>query len=142
MLIKDNHLAGVPIKNLAAKLTAVVAQSKSESPQRVIEVEVDSLEQLREVLKVDGIHVILLDNMDCPRMQTAVEIRDKVGKKGKVALEASGGVTLETVRPIAPDRGGTNLGRSAHALGLGAGYRNGYRSLTRPIFFSIISCGE
>jgi nicotinate-nucleotide pyrophosphorylase (carboxylating) len=39
--------------------------------------------------------------MDCPRMQSAVELRDRAGKKGKIALEASGGVTLETVRPIA-----------------------------------------
>ena len=52
-------------------------------------------------LKVDGIDVILLDNMDCPRMASAVELRDKAGRKGKLALEASGGVTLETVRPIA-----------------------------------------
>jgi len=39
--------------------------------------------------------------MDCPRMQSAVEIRNAAGKKGKIALEASGGVTLETVRSIA-----------------------------------------
>jgi nicotinate-nucleotide pyrophosphorylase (carboxylating) len=45
--------------------------------------------------------VILLDNMDCPRMQQAVEMRDRSGRKGAVELEASGGVTLETVRPIA-----------------------------------------
>jgi len=45
--------------------------------------------------------VILLDNMDCPKMQLAVEMRDRSGKQGKIALEASGGVTLETVRPIA-----------------------------------------
>jgi nicotinate-nucleotide pyrophosphorylase (carboxylating) len=39
--------------------------------------------------------------MDCPNMQTAVDLRDRAGKKPKVALEASGGVTLETVRSIA-----------------------------------------
>jgi nicotinate-nucleotide pyrophosphorylase (carboxylating) len=64
-------------------------------------VEVESLEQLREVLKVEGIQIVLLDNMDCPKMQIAVEIRDRAGKKEKLLLEASGGVTLETVRPIA-----------------------------------------
>ncbi len=71
--------------------------------------EVDNLDQLREVLKVDGIDVILLDNMDCPRMAEAVALRDgaysptsgHARRKGKVELEASGGVTLETVRPIA-----------------------------------------
>ena len=45
--------------------------------------------------------MILLDNMDCPRMELAVALRDKAGRKGQVALEASGGVTLETVRTIA-----------------------------------------
>jgi nicotinate-nucleotide pyrophosphorylase (carboxylating) len=45
--------------------------------------------------------VVLLDNMDCPKMQTAVELRDRAGKRGKILLEASGGVTLETTRPIA-----------------------------------------
>jgi nicotinate-nucleotide pyrophosphorylase (carboxylating) len=53
------------------------------------------------VLRVDGIDFALLDNMDCPRMQAAVELRNAAGKKGKLQLEASGGVTLETVRSIA-----------------------------------------
>jgi nicotinate-nucleotide pyrophosphorylase (carboxylating) len=101
LLVKDNHLSGVATKDLAGFLSAVVNRSRAEAPDRFIEIEVDSLEQLREVLKVEGIHVILLDNMDCPKMQIAVEVRDRAGKKGKVALEASGGVTLETVRPIA-----------------------------------------
>jgi nicotinate-nucleotide pyrophosphorylase (carboxylating) len=78
-----------------------VAASRAEAPARPIEIEVDTLDQLREVLKLEGIDIILLDNMDCPRMQAAVEMRDQSGKKGKVQLEASGGVTLETVRPIA-----------------------------------------
>jgi len=53
------------------------------------------------VLKVEGVHVILLDNMDCPNMEAAVALRDKSDRKGDVELEASGGVTLETVRSIA-----------------------------------------
>ena len=101
LLVKDNHLAGRPLRELAGYLSPIVARSRAEDAARFVEVEVDTLEQLNEVLKVDGIDVILLDNMDCPRMQTAVELRDKAGKKGKVALEASGGVTLETVRTIA-----------------------------------------
>lgn len=101
LLVKDNHLAGRPLRELAGYLSPIVARSRAEDAARFVEVEVDTLEQLNEVLKVDGIDVILLDNMDCPRMQTAVELRDKTGKKGKVALEASGGVTLETVRTIA-----------------------------------------
>jgi nicotinate-nucleotide pyrophosphorylase (carboxylating) len=101
LLVKDNHLAHVPTKDLASFLGGVVAQSRAEDPARLVEIEVDNLDQLREVLKVDGVHVILLDNMDCPTMQSAVQLRDRAGRKGQVGLEASGGVTLETVRSIA-----------------------------------------
>jgi nicotinate-nucleotide pyrophosphorylase (carboxylating) len=101
VLVKDNHLASVALRDWAGVLSRMVAQSRGEDPARWIEVEVDTVEQFRELLKVDGIDVALLDNMDCPGMQTAVELRDRAGKKGKLALEASGGVTLETVRPIA-----------------------------------------
>ena len=101
LLVKDNHLAAVPTRELSTYLQRIVAQSRAESQARLVEVEVDTLEQLREVLKVDGVDVILLDNMDCPRMEMAVELRDKSGRKGRIALEASGGVTLETVRTIA-----------------------------------------
>jgi nicotinate-nucleotide pyrophosphorylase (carboxylating) len=101
LLVKDNHLAGLALKEIAPKLFPAISKSRAESPDRLIEIEVDSLEQLQEVLKIDGVQVILLDNMDCPKMQTAVELRDRAGKKGKIALEASGGVTLETVRSIA-----------------------------------------
>jgi len=101
LLVKDNHIANRPLKELAPFLQPIVSRSRGEDPARLIEIEVDSLEQLTEVLKVDGVNVILLDNMDCPRMQMAVEMRDRIGKKGAVELEASGGVTLETVRPIA-----------------------------------------
>jgi nicotinate-nucleotide pyrophosphorylase (carboxylating) len=101
LLVKDNHLASRPLKELSTFLSRIVSQSRAEDSTRLIEVEVDTLDQLREVLKVDGIDVILLDNMDCPRMAQAVELRDRLGKKGKIDLEASGGVTLETVRSIA-----------------------------------------
>jgi nicotinate-nucleotide pyrophosphorylase (carboxylating) len=101
LLVKDNHLASVPLKELATFLIGVVAQSRSEDSSRLIEIEVDNLEQLREVLNVDGVQVILLDNMDCPKMVSAVQLRNSVGRKGEVELEASGGVTLETVRSIA-----------------------------------------
>ncbi len=101
LLVKDNHLAAVPLKDLQPYLAKVVAQCRSEDATRLIEIEVDTLEQLREVLKVDGANLILLDNMDCPKMELAVDLRNKAGKKGIVELEASGGVTLETIRPIA-----------------------------------------
>ena len=101
LLVKDNHLAAVPLKELRDYLSKVVGQCRSEDPSRLVEIEVDRLDQLQEVLKVDGVGVILLDNMDCPTMEQAVRLRDAARKKGQVDLEASGGVTLETVRPIA-----------------------------------------
>jgi nicotinate-nucleotide pyrophosphorylase (carboxylating) len=101
LLVKDNHLAALAIKQLASYLQPIVNQSRAEDPNRSVEIEVDNLEQFTEVLKVDGVDVVLLDNMDCPRMEMAVELLRKSDKKSKLSLEASGGVTLETVRTIA-----------------------------------------
>jgi nicotinate-nucleotide pyrophosphorylase (carboxylating) len=101
LLVKDNHIAGKGIKELGAFLEGVVKKARGENPSLFIEVEVDTLEQLKEVLNVEGIAVILLDNMDCPRMERAVQMRNSAGKKGKVELEASGGITLETARSVA-----------------------------------------
>lgn len=101
LLVKDNHLAAVPVPRLTSYLQPIVNQSRAEDPSRLIEIEVDNLEQFKEVLKVDGVDVVLLDNMDCPRMEMAVDLLRKSDKKSRLALEASGGVTLETVRTIA-----------------------------------------
>jgi nicotinate-nucleotide pyrophosphorylase (carboxylating) len=101
LLVKDNHIASIPLRDLATFLSQTIARSRAEDAARFIEVEVDNLAQLREVLKVDGLHVILLDNMDCPTMEQAVALRNTAGKKGTVEMEASGGVTLDTVRQIA-----------------------------------------
>ena len=101
LLVKDNHLAHIPPRELAGRMQAIVDRSRAEDARRLHEIEVDTLEQLREVLKVNGVGVILLDNMDCPTMAQAVQMRDDAGRRGQVELEASGGVTLETVRSIA-----------------------------------------
>ena len=61
-----------------------------------IEIEVDTLDQLREVLEVGLADAVLLDNMDVATMRKAVEM---VG--GKFPLEASGGITLDTIAEIA-----------------------------------------
>src|SRR5688572_15474538 len=74
LLVKDNHLAHVSNKDLTSFLAGVVGQCRSEDPGRLVEIEVDNLDQLREVLKVDGVQVVLLDNMDCPNMQSAVQM--------------------------------------------------------------------
>ena len=99
LLVKDNHIAHVPLRSLAQALSDIARRARAEDAQRLVEAEVDDLDQLREVLKVDGIDVILLDNMDCPSMELAVRMRREAGRK--VLLEASGGVTLETVRSVA-----------------------------------------
>jgi nicotinate-nucleotide pyrophosphorylase (carboxylating) len=101
ILAKDNHLAGVATRELRDWASRIVTQSRAEDPGRLIEIEVTSLEQFQELLKVEGVQVILLDNMDCPAMERAMQLRDAAGKRGTVELEASGGVTLETVRSIA-----------------------------------------
>jgi nicotinate-nucleotide pyrophosphorylase (carboxylating) len=101
LLVKDNHLAAVPLRDLSSHLARAVAECRAEDASRLVEIEVDRLDQMREVLKVDGVQVILLDNMDCPTMEQAVQMRDRAGRKGQIELEASGGVTLETARSIA-----------------------------------------
>ena len=105
VLVKDNHLAGASPAELPRVVGDLVRRSRAEDAGRPIEVEVDTLEQLRQVLSVDGVDVILLDNMDCPAMTRAVAMRDDLargpGRRVVPQLEASGGVTLETVRDIA-----------------------------------------
>jgi len=101
LLVKDNHISSIANADLVAFLSPIVKRCRAEDDSRLIEIEVDTVEQLKEVLKVDGLDVILLDNMDCPKMELAVELRNRSSAKGKVELEASGGVTLETARSIA-----------------------------------------
>ncbi len=101
LLVKDNHIAKLGVKELRGYLSGVVAASRSECASRLIEVEVDNLEQFREVVEVEGVDIVLLDNMDCGMIRAAVAIRDGSRTGRKVLLEASGGVTLETVRAVA-----------------------------------------
>ncbi len=90
VLIKDNHL--VAGRGLAAAVEAARAEV---GPKMVVEVEVETLEQLAEVLET-GADRVLLDNMGLEMLRTAIE---RVGSR--LTTEASGGVTLETVRAIA-----------------------------------------
>ncbi|HUN82652.1 MAG TPA: carboxylating nicotinate-nucleotide diphosphorylase [Phycisphaerae bacterium] len=102
VLIKDNHLAGVPAGRIAHAVFEMLNRigSLSRKPE-FVEVECDGLIQLEELLKVVGIDVILLDNFTMTDLRAAVSMRDNCGLREKVALEASGGVTLATVRQIA-----------------------------------------
>jgi len=96
VLIKDNHvaLAGCPIEQLVTR-----ARDRF-GAEMVIEVEVDTLDQLRAVLPLAADR-ILLDNMTTDQLREAVALRNRLGSDGRPLLEASGGVTLATVRAIA-----------------------------------------
>ncbi len=102
ILLKDNHLAGIPAARLGARVFEMLnAAAELSPPPDFVEVEVDTLEQLDELLKVVGIDVILLDNFTPDQIREAVGRRDAYGLRGKVALEASGGVSLDDVRAVA-----------------------------------------
>ena len=89
LLIKDNHVAA------AGGVGAAVRAAKAANTALQVQVEVDRMEQIDEALAA-GADRLLLDNMDPPTLRRAVEL---VG--GRVPLEASGGVRLETIRDIA-----------------------------------------
>ena len=90
VLIKDNHIAA------AGGVRAALERAQSAAGHmRVIEIEVDTLAQLREALPLRP-HCILLDNMDLDSLREAVALAGE-----SVALEASGNIRLDTVRPVA-----------------------------------------
>ena len=101
VLIKDNHLAGVDPSRLAAAADMVREATALKPPPEFIEFEVDTLMQLESLLTVDGIDILLCDNFTPDQLRAAVALRAQMGLAGKVELEASGGVNLETVRRIA-----------------------------------------
>jgi len=90
VLIKDNHIAA------AGGVRAALERAQSAAGHmRVIEIEVDTLAQLREALPLRP-HCILLDNMDLDSLREAVALAGE-----SVVLEASGNIRLDTVRPVA-----------------------------------------
>ena len=99
VLIKDNHIAHIPPEELGCELTRVFAEARGETPApKFIEVEVDTLDQLRIVLAC-GPDMVLLDNMSNDELRQAVSMRD--ADAPGVLLEASGCVSMETVGGIA-----------------------------------------
>ena len=96
VMVKDNHLAADPAA-CAEALRHCLALFRRDHPEVKVEVEADTLDQVRAFLAIPGIDVILLDNMTPARMREAVQLRGP----SPVKLEASGGVTLATVRDIA-----------------------------------------
>ncbi|BAT72067.1 nicotinate-nucleotide pyrophosphorylase (carboxylating) [Thermosulfidibacter takaii ABI70S6] len=89
-MIKDNHIAA------AGSIKKAVEEVRRNAPYPIkIEVEVETLEQLQEAIDA-GANIVLLDNMDIETMKEAVKIA-----KGKVLLEASGGITPDNITQIA-----------------------------------------
>jgi len=89
ILIKENHIMA------AGSITAAITQAKKLHPTIRVEVETENLEEFREASKA-GADVIMLDDFDLKTMRTAV-----VENNGKIDLEASGGINLDTILPIA-----------------------------------------
>lgn len=91
VLVKDNHLAA------GCDLREAIAKMRAKRPGIRVEVEADTLEQVRAFLAIEGVDLILLDNMAADRLREAVALR----ANSAVQFEASGGVTLESIGEIA-----------------------------------------
>jgi nicotinate-nucleotide pyrophosphorylase (carboxylating) len=94
-MVKDNHLVA---EGGAEVIQAAIHQLKAERPAVEVELEADSLDQVRAFLALDGVDYILLDNMTLEQLREAVTLR---GDRPQPQLEASGGITLKTLREIA-----------------------------------------
>ena len=94
ILIKDNHIVAAGGITRAVELCRERVVGKKLTA--AIEVETKNLAEVREALACQGVSRIMLDNFPLPDMRRAVEII-----AGRVEVEASGGITLETLRPVA-----------------------------------------
>lgn len=98
VLIKDNHLAQVATTE-ADPVGVAIHRSRNQAPAgTVIEIEVDTLEQLEAALRARP-DIVLLDNMSPVQLKQAADLRDRLASR--TLLEASGGVTLATVAEFA-----------------------------------------
>ncbi len=88
-LIKENHILA------AGSIAAAIQTAQAQQPTATVEVEVENLDEVQQALEA-GANQLLLDNMSLPKLREAVALNN-----GRAVLEASGGVTLETVRDIA-----------------------------------------
>jgi nicotinate-nucleotide pyrophosphorylase (carboxylating) len=106
ILIKDNHLAfGGQSQNFTPSEAVRHARAmlcdqldESQADETIVEIEVDTLDQLRDVLPASP-DIVLLDNMSLEELRAAVAIRNEIASQ--VELEASGGVNLDTIAGIA-----------------------------------------
>ena len=94
ILIKDNHIQALRSREIGLKGVIELALARASHTIKV-EVEVESLAELREAVEA-GAHIIMLDNMSVDLMRQAMDI-----VAGRAVVEASGGITMETVRAVA-----------------------------------------
>ena len=123
VLLKDNHLGAFAAGTLGERVRAASRAARAGAAPAFVECEVDSLEQLDELLALEpgAVDMVLLDNMRPAGLAEAVRRRD--ARAPNVLLEASGGVRLDSVRAIAEsgvDRISVGaITHSASALDLG-----------------------
>jgi nicotinate-nucleotide pyrophosphorylase (carboxylating) len=94
-MVKDNHLVA---EGRLKQLQGAILRLHAEKPSVEVELEADNLDQVRAFLKMEGVDYILLDNMSLDDLREAVKAR---AERVSPLLEASGGVTIETLRDIA-----------------------------------------
>ena len=92
ILIKDNHLAALSSECAIAE---AIRRARLISPDLKIEVEAETLDQAQQATEA-GADIVLLDNMTIEELRAAIKLID-----GRAQTEASGGITLETIREIA-----------------------------------------
>jgi nicotinate-nucleotide pyrophosphorylase (carboxylating) len=90
VMVKDNHLLAKP------EIQQAVRAIRRDHPHILIELEADSIDQVRDFVDLEGVDVILLDNMTPDQLRACVSL-----KRSGLKFEASGGVSLTTVRQIA-----------------------------------------
>ena len=93
ILIKENHIVA------AGSIAAAVAAAQATGTAALIEVEVETLDELRQALDA-GAQMALLDEFPLPELRAAVAL-NQGHPRGPIPLEASGGITLETMRAVA-----------------------------------------
>ena len=93
VMVKDNHLLA---DDRLDDLQTAIDRVKADKPGIRVELEADTLDQVRSFLTLRGVDVILLDNMPPPILREAVAL-----VQGRVMLEASGGITFDTIKEVA-----------------------------------------
>lgn len=102
VMLKDNHLAGLAPQEIRDLVVEVARRARARRPDcAFVEVEVDTIRQLEAVLTIEEgiVDIVLLDNMGPDQVRRCVVLRDRLAPR--ILLEASGGVTLESIAEIA-----------------------------------------